>query len=585
MPKNSRKDEVDSVNHKRQRISGEPILLNHRKNKSGSDDMIDLTNNGIVETIFGYNIFNNNNDIDNDNDDMKKNKNNVKRYSFPNPNPIVVKGNENILTILKEQLYDLDIDMMLENTASENIHVWLKDIDKIKDNSLDSITVDSASHAKSLYNAGHSLYCRASQELESEVIPKVLEELGIGINTSKSDRFRRGEIETFFSRKGHLTDFHVDFQENFTIQLTGKKRWTFCNSSIVAPIRGCTPHYSGVGQDKSVAEQQLKVLKLGNTDFDPQEYKSSDVWSVVLEAGDTMYHPAGIWHKVECIEDSISINISMIGASYAEVVCCGLQQLLWERRQYRQPVNTMNLANTHDVMKNIFSDIPCILEKLKPSDFLLSFAGDDEDEVPEADNDNDNDDDDDDDEDDGDVDGESEDNSSIPDIDKVINLHVGIILEELTSSSEIRINPLAQILSEKDLQSLGWSNNSYQKQDGDEIFVVHSGFGNEYLESLSQKSLVVPSQLTFAIPALYRFMKVVKDSLFPSKILFPNTIDNTPNHHIYNAMKNNSITVAEFMAIGNDATKNKKNDKKKDYEKNILIFLSGFIKAGLIVLE
>jgi hypothetical protein len=462
---------------------------------------------------------------------------------------------------------------MLENTASENIHVWLKGVDKIKDNSLDSITVDSASHAKSLYNAGHSLYCRASQELESEVIPKVLEELGVGLNTSKSDRFRRGEIETFFSRKGHLTDFHVDFQENFTIQLTGKKKWTFCNSSIVAPIRGCTPHYSGVGQDKSVAEQQLKVLKLGNTEFDPQEFKSSDIWSVVLEAGDTMYHPAGIWHKVECIEDSISINISMIGASYAEVVCCGLQQLLWERKQYRQPVNTLDLTNTYDVMKNIFNDIPCILQKLKPSDFLLTFAGDD-DEEEEADEN-----------------AESEDNSSssssnsIPDSDKVINLHLGIILEELTTISEIRINPLAQILSEKDLQSLGWSNNSYQKQDGDEIFVVHSGFGNEYLESLSQKSIVVPSHLKFAIPSLFRFMKVVKDSLYPSKILFPNTIDNTPYHHIYNAMKNNSITVAEFMMIDNDTTNNKKNGKKKDYEKNILIFLTGFIKAGLIILE
>jgi hypothetical protein len=50
-------------------------------------------------------------------------------------------------------------------------------------------------------------------------------------------------------------------------------------------------------------------------------------------------------------------------------------------------------------------------------------------------------------------------------------------------------------------------------------------------------------------------------------------------------MKNNSITVAEFMMIDNDTTNNKKNGKKKDYEKNILIFLTGFIKAGLIILE
>ena len=547
---------------KRSRINGEISILNHRKNKSKKDDMIDLTSDSIVETIFGYNIF--------ENDDDDNNDKSLKKFPFPCPNPIVVKGNDRLLTVLKEQLYDLDIDMMLENTASESIHVWLKGIDKDKDNSLDSITVDTASNAKSLYNAGHSLYCRASQELENEVISKVLEEVGVGINTSNSDRFRRGEIETFFSRKGHLTDFHVDFQENFTIQLTGKKKWTFCNSSILSPIRGCTPHYNGNGQDKSVAEQQLKVLKLGNPDFDPQEFKSTDTWSVVLEAGDTLYHPAGIWHKVECIEDSISINISMIGASYAEVVCCGLQQLLWEKDKYRQPVNTLNLSNTYEVMKNIFNDIPCILQKLTPADFMLTFAGDDA-----VDNDDDS-------NDEVDDNSNSSSSSSIPENEKVINLHLGILLDELSTASKIRINPLAQVLSEKDLQSLGWSNNSYEKSPGDELYVVHSGFGNEYLESLCQKSIVIPSELTFVIPHLFRFMKIVKESLFPSKRLFPNSISNEPYHHIYTAMKLNSITVEEFMLIG--STNNNK-ENKKNYEKKMFIFLTGFIKAGLVVLE
>lgn len=29
----------------------------------------------------------------------------------------------------------------------------------------------------------------------------------------------KGEIETFISRKGHVTDWHFDFMENFTVQV------------------------------------------------------------------------------------------------------------------------------------------------------------------------------------------------------------------------------------------------------------------------------------------------------------------------------------------------------------------------------
>ena len=43
----------------------------------------------------------------------------------------------------------------------------------------------------------------------------------------------------------------------------------------------------------------------------------------------------GIWHRVECEEDSISINISLIVSSYAEIFCSGLQQMLLEYPMFR----------------------------------------------------------------------------------------------------------------------------------------------------------------------------------------------------------------------------------------------------------
>jgi hypothetical protein len=38
-----------------------------------------------------------------------------------------------------------------------------------------------------------------------------------GTTSERSAGDSQGEIEIFLSRKGNFTDFHTDFQENFTI--------------------------------------------------------------------------------------------------------------------------------------------------------------------------------------------------------------------------------------------------------------------------------------------------------------------------------------------------------------------------------
>ena len=184
-------------------LQGKPNLS---KNKRKNSEIIDFTdgNTPILNSIMGSNV----------NDFLT----NFKR------NPYVIKGNYRILSALKEQLGDFDVETMLESSASDNYHVWLKQV-SAHGNKLESIVVDDASQALKLYNAGHSLYCRAPKDLEEIVITRCLKELNFSIGCSNSDRYRRGEIETFYSNKGHLTAFHTDFQENITIMLTGKKKW------------------------------------------------------------------------------------------------------------------------------------------------------------------------------------------------------------------------------------------------------------------------------------------------------------------------------------------------------------------------
>lgn len=294
------------------------------------------------------------------------------------------------LAEVSNALCDLNIKRMLSQTASDQIHVWLGSSSQPADMNatglrvLDSITVDDPEQAYKLYQAGHSLYCRAPHDFENQVVAKLANELHFGIkNARHSDRFRRGEVEMFFSRAGHFTDFHTDFQENFTMQLSGSKRWIFRTSTATHPLRGCTPHFKLTGKNLDVAEQQVKVLRLGNPSFEVSEYQqksdsndSTGVFSVVLQPGDIMYHPAGIWHRVECIDDSISINISLTAVSYADIFCGALQQVLLENPAWRSALFTpTGSATAHgmdarEVMQSLLNAVPAIAQSLRPEDLL-----------------------------------------------------------------------------------------------------------------------------------------------------------------------------------------------------------------------
>ena len=126
------------------------------------------------------------------------------------------------------------------------------------------------------------------------------------------------------------------------------------SSTISAPLRGCTPHFAC---KKNIKEMQLKALRLGNADFDHREVSDATAteYSIEIGPGDVLYHPAGVWHKVECLEDSIAINISLIASSYAEVFVSNLLQLLMKNEHWRAPVQTRNVEAAHGVVQELIN--------------------------------------------------------------------------------------------------------------------------------------------------------------------------------------------------------------------------------------
>eukprot|EP00939_MAST-03C_sp_MAST-3C-sp1_P004237 g4237.t1 len=260
--------------------------------------------------------------------------------------------------ILSEEAFglsDLSLDRMLELTPSPQIHAWLKRSNAAAPDStpLDSIAVEDARAAAVLHAAGASLYFRAPKDLEDALVTPLQRDLGLHFGAVfPGDGDNRGEVETFVSRTGHVTGWHFDFQDNFTIQLSGTKRWSL-SPGPPCPLRGQTPHYR---EPVDVVEMQAKIHKLAA--------KRGERWSrkhptdgktvvVTLQAGDAFYFPAGMWHKVECVEDSISINVSIKGLTWADYVTSAMRTLLYQDAQFRRTVSFRNLAGARETCRSL----------------------------------------------------------------------------------------------------------------------------------------------------------------------------------------------------------------------------------------
>jgi hypothetical protein len=93
----------------------------------------------------------------------------------------------------------------------------------------------------------------------------------------------RVEGELFAAKAGHVTDWHIDYMENFTIHLRGRcytpsyhctmrssecsvccgprKRWRMKQGKLSHPLRGASSHYKGI---HSVEKQaNVRGVKLG----------------------------------------------------------------------------------------------------------------------------------------------------------------------------------------------------------------------------------------------------------------------------------------------------------------------------------
>ena len=95
---------------------------------------------------------------------------------------------------------------------------------------------------------------------------------------------------------------------------------------------------------------------------------------VTLNEGDIMYHPAGIWHSVESVSDSISINFSMRQVRKADLIVNALRMHLLKDRDLREGIRISSEdPNNKDFMgglKEGFRVASKFLSALQPQSLL-----------------------------------------------------------------------------------------------------------------------------------------------------------------------------------------------------------------------
>lgn len=246
--------------------------------------------------------------------------------------------------VIAEQMFDLQLGPLVEATAdSEEIHIWQPA--KKKGQKIQSRATDDVAECVKAVKKGASLYFTSSADFRNTYGKALSHQMGYdfagyfpGSSTGQNGAGdSMTEIEIFIAKKGNYTDWHMDFQENITFQLKGTKKWRLkTEPGMKSPVTGFSPHFKQTGN----LELQAKTIQAYNGVDIAAKYDKAKLekgcTEVTLEAGDILYHPAGIWHSVESVSDSISINFSMRQVRGADFVVNALRMHLLTDLQMRQ---------------------------------------------------------------------------------------------------------------------------------------------------------------------------------------------------------------------------------------------------------
>ena len=133
-----------------------------------------------------------------------------------------------------------------------------------------------------------------------------------------------GVTSIFAVRNRNGTRLHVDWNENFTIQIYGTKRWLVApNDFITNPVTNWE-----IGSPAPLYAHSSRVPTA----------VSPDSKAYILPPGSVLYVPRGFAHEASSVDDadSLSLNISFPASAWAVILCTLLSTKLLESPAWRE---------------------------------------------------------------------------------------------------------------------------------------------------------------------------------------------------------------------------------------------------------
>jgi ribosomal protein L16 Arg81 hydroxylase len=233
--------------------------------------------------------------------------------------PLYIEGREDRLANIAELFFGFDLERILgaADLARTIVQPPLAEQRRRSHRDPPPAPTPEVKTMLRLHALGSQLYVAASG------VPGVsgwIEQLSADLGRLWSDG--RGDI--YATRDGGGADTHFDGNDNFTIQLQGRKLWYFTSRPYYDQPLHNSGDPRGVPYDPTYT-------------FDPAVTDPSQLQEVVLAPGDMFYMPRGFLHGTRASEDSLSFNLSLDAQPWADVLLESLRAYLIRDPRMRQP--------------------------------------------------------------------------------------------------------------------------------------------------------------------------------------------------------------------------------------------------------
>ncbi len=218
-----------------------------------------------------------------------------------------------------------------------------------------------AKQALALHRAGWLFYAVGIDEFVPALSPhlrRLERELGMPPNC--------GRCSIFAARAGSGAPPHFDFGYGFNLQLRGRKRWWMAeNHHVAEPTVGY--------RIKDPPPRELQIY----CDRELPRTMPRDAESFVLGPGDVVFNPRGVWHRTECLDDSLSLEFDFSPRSRADVVLATLRTRLLRDAAWRRPAFDLigggeraAAAAAAAELDGLLADLPGIVAELESADVI-----------------------------------------------------------------------------------------------------------------------------------------------------------------------------------------------------------------------